>query len=95
MQGGVSIHLFDLQTRYLHTADNVRKEGHHVVIAHCHVGNDLLESNLLRGVVLVFLPSAVELQSQLGDFALQLRTISHLRRRKEITRVNGIARVRV
>jgi len=63
-------HLLDLQTRYLHATNNIWKQSHHIIIAHGHVGNDLLQRNLLRRMILVLLPSTVQLQPQLRYFAL-------------------------
>lgn len=63
-------HLLDLQGRYHHALDDVGEEGGHVVIAHGHVGDNLLERNLLAGKVLVLLV-AVELGTQLCHFALE------------------------
>jgi len=54
----------------MHAADDVGEEGHHVVIAHGHVGDDLLEGRLLGGEILVLLAAAVELQTKLSDLAL-------------------------
>ena len=64
------LHLLDLQVRYLHAIDNVRKECNHVIVTHCHVGHDPLERNLLRRVVLVLLPPAQKLMPKLRNLAL-------------------------
>lgn len=63
-------HLLDLQARDLHTADDVWKQGHHIVVAHGHVRHHLLQGNLLCRVVLIALSPIVQLQPQLRDFAL-------------------------
>lgn len=54
----------------MHTCDDVREEGYHIVVTHCHVGDNLFERNLLCGIVLVFLTAAIELEAQLGNFSL-------------------------
>jgi len=64
------IHLLDLEALDLHAADNVRKQSNHVVIAHGHVGNDLLESDLLGGVVLILFTTHGELLTELSHFPL-------------------------
>jgi hypothetical protein len=63
-------HLFDLKVWDVHAADNIGKQGDHIVVAHGHVGNNLLEGDLLGGEVLVLLAAAIQLEAQLGDFAL-------------------------
>jgi len=37
--------------------DDIGEQGDHIVVAHGHVGNNLLESNLLAEVTLVLLSS--------------------------------------
>lgn len=59
----LALHLLDLETRYVHASDYVREEGDHVVVAHGHVGNNLLESDLLDRMVLVLLSAAVQLEA--------------------------------
>ena len=54
-------HLLDLQARYLHTANNVREKRYHIIVAHGHIGHDLLEGNLLYRIVLVLFASTVQL----------------------------------
>lgn len=54
----------------MHAANNVRKEGNHVIVAHGHVGDNLLEGGLLGGEVLILLSAAVELETKFGDLAL-------------------------
>ena len=49
------LHLLDLQTWELHAIQYIWEQRHHVVVAHGHIGDDLLESILLGGVVLVLL----------------------------------------
>lgn len=67
----LNVHLLYLQTWQIHTADNIWKQSNHIIIAHCHVGNDLLESNLLGGVILVLFASANKLLSQLRYLSLE------------------------
>lgn len=57
------IHLFDFQAGYRHTVDDVGKQSHHIVVAHSHVGHNLLQRNLLGRVVLVFPPPAGQFDS--------------------------------
>lgn len=52
---GPDLHLFDFQYWYLHASDNIWEEGNHVIVAHGHICNDLLERVLLRGMIFVFL----------------------------------------
>jgi hypothetical protein len=54
----------------VHGRNDIRKQGDHVVVAHGHVGDDLLEGCLLCGEVLVLLAAAVELEAELGHLAL-------------------------
>ena len=54
----------------MHAANNVREEGDHVVVAHGHVCDNLLEGRLLCREVLVLLAAAVELEAEFGDLAL-------------------------
>lgn len=55
----------------MHTSNNIWKEGNHVVVAHGHIGDNLLESNLLVVVHLVLFGGAtLEFLSQFGNFAL-------------------------
>lgn len=67
---GPHVHLLDLQTRQIHTGDHVGEQGHHIVVAHSHVGDDLLESDLFGRVVLILPASIIELLSQLRNFPL-------------------------
>lgn len=69
---GTNAHLLDLQCRNHHALDNVGEEGGHVVVAHGHVGDNLLERDLLAGKVLVLLVT-VELGAELCYFALRDR----------------------
>ena len=64
------IHLLYLQALYIHTRNHIRKEGHHIIIAHRHIRHNLFQRDLLRGVILVLLPPEVELLSQLRHLAL-------------------------
>jgi hypothetical protein len=63
-------HLLDLQAGNLHAVQDVWEEGDHVIVAHGHIGNDLLESILLGGVVLVFLSTSRQFLAELRHFAL-------------------------
>ena len=65
-----SSHLFDLKGWNHHALYDVWKQRGHIVIAHGHIRNYLLERYLLLGEVLVLLV-ALEFGAQLGDFALQ------------------------
>lgn len=67
----LNVHLLYLQTGQIHTADNIWKQSNHIIIAHGHVGDDLLESDLLGGVILVLFASANKLLSQLCYFSLE------------------------
>ena len=60
---GPYAHFLNLQAGNVHTADYIGKEGDHLVVAHGHVGNDLLESDLLLVEVLILLAAAVELEA--------------------------------
>lgn len=62
-------HLLDLESGDHHALDYVGEEGGHVVVAHGHVCDDLLEGDLLAGEVFVFFV-AVEFGAELGYFAL-------------------------
>ena len=64
------VHFLNLQTRYRHAIHDIRKQGHHIVVAHSHVRDDLLERNLLRGMILILFTAAIKLLSQLCDLAL-------------------------
>ena len=55
-------HLLDLQTLNGHAGDDIGEQANHVVVTHGHVGDNLLESNLLLGKVLVLLAAAVQLE---------------------------------
>lgn len=59
----MSLHLFYLEALYVHAPDDVGEEGHHVVVAHRHVGDDLLERNLLGDIAPVLLPTRVQLEA--------------------------------
>lgn len=59
----VNPHLLDLQAWDVHAAHDIGEEGYHVVVAHGHVRNNLLQGRLLRGEVLVLLSAAVELKT--------------------------------
>lgn len=65
------LHLLDLQARNIHTANDIGKEGDHVVVAHGHVGNDSLEGHLFGAMILILLAAAVQLESKFGNFALR------------------------
>ena len=65
-----SSHLLDLQTGYLHARYDVWEKSDHVVVAHSHICDDLLQRDLLCRVVLVLLPAAVQLLTQFCYFAL-------------------------
>lgn len=54
----------------MHAGDDIGEKRNHIVVTHRHVGNNLLEGDLFAGEVLVFFAAAVELEPQLGDFAL-------------------------
>ncbi len=58
---GTDLHFLDFSGLDLHAIDDIWKECHHVVIAHCHVCDDLLEGVLLEGVIFVLLSSARQL----------------------------------
>lgn len=64
------LHFLDFETRDVHAANDIGKEGDHVVVAHGHVGNDLFQGDFLDRVVLVLLAAAVELEAQLSYLAL-------------------------
>ena len=55
-------HLLDLQARNFHTANNIREQGHHIIVAHGHVGHNFLEGDLLGRMVLVLLSTARQLE---------------------------------
>lgn len=84
------IHFLDLQAWNLHTANNIGEQSYHVVVAHGHVGHDLLEGNLLGRVILVLLTTTVELQSQLRNFSLNQNLVSEVRRRSMTRRRIGM-----
>ena len=64
-------HFLDFQALYLHAIDNIRKQRDHIVVAHCHVGDDSLQRDLLRRVVLVFSSAAgLKFGAELRHFAL-------------------------
>ncbi len=65
-----SIHLLDLPVVDLHTIDDIREECNHIVIAHGHIGHDLLEGHLLESMILVFLDPIAEFQTKLCNFPL-------------------------
>lgn len=48
-------HLLDLEYWYLHAANDIGKKRDHVIVAHGHVGDNLLQSSLLGYVILVLL----------------------------------------
>ena len=52
-------HLLDLQALDLHATHNIGKQGYHIVVTHGHVGNNLLESDLLGRLVFVLFATAV------------------------------------
>ncbi len=62
----------------MHATNHIRKQCHHVIVAHGHVGHNLFECNLLRRIVLVLLAPTVELQSQLCDLALYKIPVSKI-----------------
>lgn len=64
------VHFLDLPIFNLHTIDHIGKECNHVIIAHGHISNDLLESHLLGSMVLVLLDSIAELLAEFCNFAL-------------------------
>lgn len=64
-------HLLHLNTLNPHATHNIRKQRHHIIIAHGHIGDNLLQRNLLARKVLVLLAAALrQLETQLGHFAL-------------------------
>ena len=56
-------HLFNFQALDGHAGDNIGKQTDHVIVTHGHVGDNLLEGNLLLGKVLVLLAAAVQLEA--------------------------------
>ena len=71
----------------MHACDDIWEETNHIIVAHGHVGYDLLEGDLLRRVILVFLASAVQLLTQLGH--LPLRKVSAMPRTICLRRARG------
>lgn len=65
------VHLLDLQAGQVHTADDIREQADHIIVAHSHVGHDLLERNLFGRIVLVLLTTTAEFLAQLCDFSLR------------------------
>lgn len=65
-----SIHLLDLPVVDLHAVDHIRKECNHIVIAHGHIGHDLLEGHLLECMILIFFDPIAEFQAELCNFPL-------------------------
>ena len=57
------LHLLNLQALQMHATDDVGEERHHVVITHSHIGDNLLERNLLARIVFVLLSTAVQLET--------------------------------
>ena len=55
-------HLLDLQAMYLHAANDIREQGHHIIVAHGHIGHNLLEGDFLGCMVLVLLSTAIQLE---------------------------------
>lgn len=70
-----ALHLLDLEAWNRHAIDNVGKQRDHVIVAHRHVGHNLLQGDLLRGKVLVLLVPKLELLAELRDLALFSLTI--------------------
>lgn len=67
-----SVHLFDLESGNVHALDNVWEESGHVVVAHSHVGDNLLEGDFFASEILVLFVIP-ELFTQLCDFALPMK----------------------
>lgn len=65
-------HFLNFQRWYLHALNDVRKQRRHVIVAHSHISHNLLERDLLLRKVFILL-IAVELGTELGDFALSIR----------------------
>ena len=55
------LHLLDLQNLNIHAVYNVWEKCNHVVVAHGHVGHNLLECILLCGIVLILLAAVGQL----------------------------------
>lgn len=67
----VHAHLLNLQAGNVHAADDIGKQRDHVVVAHGHVGDNLLEGNLLAMVGLVLFASRrLQFLSEFGHLAL-------------------------
>ena len=49
------LHFLDFKTLDTHAVHNIGKQSNHIVVAHGHVCNNLLESDLFGCMVLVFL----------------------------------------
>lgn len=62
-EGHKLLHLLDFKTRNVHAADDVGEKRNHVIIAHCHVGNDFLQGDLLYRMILILLSTAVQLEA--------------------------------
>lgn len=54
----------------MHARNHIWKETDHIVIAHGHVGDNLLKGDFLRSMILIFLAFDLELLSKLRDFPL-------------------------
>jgi hypothetical protein len=54
----------------MHATDDVWEERHHVVITHSHIGDNLLQRNLLARKVLILLSAAVQLETKFRNFTL-------------------------
>ena len=68
------LHLLDFQRVDLHATNHVGKQSYHVIVAHGHIGNNLLQSNLLGTEVLVLLAAARKLDAELCNFPLEWST---------------------
>jgi hypothetical protein len=67
-----SIHFLDLEGWNHHALNDIGEQGSHVIVAHGHVCNNLLERYLLPRKVLVLFV-ALEFSAQLRDFALHMQ----------------------
>jgi hypothetical protein len=62
-------HLLNFQARNVHAGNNIWEQRNHVIVAHGHVGDNLLKRDLLAREVLLLLSAAVQLEAKLGHFA--------------------------
>lgn len=54
------VHFLDFPVIDLHTTDHIREQSNHVIVAHRHISNNLLERHLFSSMILVFFDSIGE-----------------------------------